>query len=77
MVGSGDLSLLRLYEKIQKLEEMHEENEKKIENLEQRVNAYDKLAARWGGACMVVMALGTFAMGYWEKIKAFIVDNKL
>lgn len=77
MVGSNDLSLLRLYEKIENLEELHVGNEKKIENLEQRVNAYDKLAARWGGACIVVMSVGAFILNYWEKLKTFITESKL
>ena len=36
--------------------------------------AYDLLAAKWGGVCMLAVALGALFAGNYEKVKTFIIS---
>ena len=36
-----------------------------------RLRAYDLLAAKWGGVCMLAVAIGTGVISYSDKLKSF------
>lgn len=54
-----------LYDRLEKLEERQEK-------LEERLAAYDILAAKWGGMCMIAVALGGTIFTYSDKFIAFL-----
>lgn len=61
-----------LEERINHLVEMHEENKEEIERLKSRLNAYDKLAAKWGGVCLAATFIGGFVMTYVDKLQEWL-----
>ena len=62
-----------LEERIARLAELHEENCAKIARLDNRLNKYDLLAAKWGGVCMFAAALGTSIMAFGDKVSGFFI----
>lgn len=58
---------------IEHLKYSHEENVRKIEAVETRLAAYDILAAKWGGMCMLAVGLGTIVIQFSDRIKAYMV----
>ncbi len=65
-----------LEERIEMLWKAHDENRKKIDDMQERLAKYDKLAAKWGGVCMFAAALGTIVMTWGDKILAVLRDAK-
>lgn len=47
--------------------------EEKIEELEQKISYYDKMALKWGGACMGILVFGAMVGGQFDKIKEKII----
>lgn len=45
----------------------------RMDELEKRLTAYDLLAAKWGGVCMVAMSFGAVVFTYYQNIKSYLI----
>lgn len=71
-MAERNMTLTELAWEIKSLKEKHAENCVEIEALKKRLTSYDLLAAKWGGVCMLAMAIGTFFMTFGDKIKVYL-----
>lgn len=69
------INLTTALNKIEEMEERQLEDRCDIKKLQDRLSAYDLLAAKWGGMCILAMGLGTFAINFSDKVKAWVVSK--
>ena len=66
-----DVALALALRRIDELESLHEENAKKIEELEGWKNGCTRWAAWWAGVCAAVMTGAALLRTYWDEITRF------
>lgn len=44
-----------------------------VAELEKKVSYYDKMAVKWGGACMGAMAIGALVSGSFDKLREKLI----
>jgi len=60
--------LTRLEIQLQDTRTELEETKAELKEMEVKMAYYDRLALKWGGACMGALALGAAISGHFEKI---------
>ncbi len=65
--------MTKLDERVAVLEIELEQAKEEIHELEKRVSYYDKMALKWGGACMGILAFGAIIGGHFDKVKEKIL----
>ncbi|OWK42077.1 hypothetical protein [Fimbriiglobus ruber] len=55
-------------ERLTRVEILLEDTKAEVKVLEEKLEYYDRLALKWGGACMGAVALGALISGHFDKI---------
>ncbi len=65
---------MNINERVAVLESEFKQAEVDIEALKIKVAYYDKMALKWGGACMGILVFGAVVGGHFDKLKEKIIE---